>query len=160
MAGTPFGLRLRPFLSPIGFPCLAPPWGRISGVDLQTRRLLWQRPFGDSSGNAPFGLSLPVGIFNLGGAVTTGGGMTFIAATTDTRIRGFETRTGRLLWQQQLPAGGQANPISYATRDGRQMIAIVAGGHGSLRTKRGDYLVAFALPETAAVGKRGSQRGR
>lgn len=160
MAGTPFGLRLRPFLSPIGFPCLAPPWGRISGVDLQTRRLLWQQPFGDSSGNAPFGFSLPVGIFNLGGAVTTGGEMTFIAATTDARIRGFETFTGRLLWQQDLPAGGQANPISYAARDGRQMIAIVAGGHGSLRTKRGDYLVAFALSETPAVGKRGSQRGR
>lgn len=160
MAGTPFGLRLRPFLSPIGFPCLTPPWGRISGVDLGTRRLLWQRPFGDSSGNAPFGLPLPVGIFNLGGAVTTGGGMTFIAATTDGRIRGFETRTGRLLWQQDLPAGGQANPISYATRDGRQMIAIVAGGHGSLRTKRGDYLVAFALPGRPATGKRGVQRGR
>lgn len=160
MAGTPFGLRLRPFLSPIGFPCLAPPWGRIAGVDLRARRLLWQRPFGDSSGNAPFGLALPVGIFNLGGAVTTGGGMTFIAATTDARIRGFETRTGRLLWQHDLPAGGQANPISYAARDGRQMIAIVAGGHGSLRTKRGDYLVAFALPgrPDSRAGER--QRGR
>lgn len=160
MAGTPFGLRLRPFLSPIGFPCLAPPWGWISAVDLRTRRLLWQRPFGDSSGNAPFGLSLPVGIFNLGGAVTTGGGMTFIAATTDARIRGFETGTGRLLWQQQLPAGGQANPISYATRDGRQMVAIVAGGHGSLRTRRGDYLVAFALPGRPDIRAGERQRGR
>jgi membrane-bound PQQ-dependent dehydrogenase (glucose/quinate/shikimate family) len=158
MAGTPFGLRLRPFLSPIGFPCLAPPWGRIAGVDLQTRRLLWQRSLGDSSGNAPFGLALPVGIFNLGGAVTTGGGMSFIAATTDADIRGFETRSGRLLWQQRLPAGGQATPISYAASDGRQMIAIVAGGHGSLRTKRGDYLVAFALPGRPA--ERGRQRGR
>ncbi|MGC6330831.1 membrane-bound PQQ-dependent dehydrogenase, glucose/quinate/shikimate family [Rhizorhabdus sp. FW153] len=158
MAGTPFGLRLRPFLSPIGFPCLAPPWGRIAGVDLQGRRLLWQRPLGDSSGNAPFGLALPVGIFNLGGAVTTGGGVSFIAATTDAQIRAFETRTGRLLWQQRLPAGGQATPISYAASDGRQMIVIVAGGHGSLRTKRGDYLVAFALPGQPA--QRGRQRGR
>lgn len=146
MAGTPYGLRLRPFLSPIGFPCVAPPWGRIAAIDLDRRTLAWERPFGSTRGLAPFGIDLPLGIFNLGGAVTTAGGVTFIGATTDSRLRAIETATGRELWRATLPAGGQATPISYATRDGRQMVAIVAGGHGSLRTPRGDHVVAYALP--------------
>ncbi|MEP6784520.1 MAG: membrane-bound PQQ-dependent dehydrogenase, glucose/quinate/shikimate family [Sphingomonadales bacterium] len=146
MEGTPFGLRLMPFLSPLYFPCQAPPWGKIAAIDLKTRKLAWERPFGTTKGLAPFGLSLPVGIFNLGGAVTTASGVTFIGAATDGYLRAFQTSTGRELWRDMLPAGGQATPISYAARDGRQMVAIVAGGHGSLRTKRGDYVVAYALP--------------
>jgi membrane-bound PQQ-dependent dehydrogenase (glucose/quinate/shikimate family) len=148
MKGTPFGLRLTPFLSPIGFPCLAPPWGEIAAIDLKRRTLAWRRPFGTTKGFAPFGLALPVGIFNLGGAVTTAGGVTFIGAATDGYFRAIETATGRELWRAPLPAGGQATPVSYAAADGRQMIAIVAGGHGSLRTPRGDHIVAFALPRS------------
>jgi len=148
MQGTPYGLRLRPFLSPIGFPCVAPPWGHIAAIDLDRRTIAWKRPIGTTRGTAPFGLSLPVGIFNLGGSVATGGGVTFIGATTDSFFRAIETATGRELWRDTLPAGGQATPISYAARDGRQMVAIVAGGHGSLRTPRGDYVVAYALPRT------------
>lgn len=149
MAGTPFGLYLKPFLSPIYFPCTAPPWGRISAVDLATRQLAWTRPFGTSRGLDPLGLDLPMGLFNLGGSVTTAGGVTFIGAATDGYMRAIETSTGRELWRADLPAGGQASPLTYAGRDGRQMVAIVAGGHGSLRTKRGDHVVAFALPKTA-----------
>ncbi len=147
MKGTPYALHLRPFLSPIGFPCTAPPWGEIAAIDLNSRALAWKRPFGTTRGLAPFNLALPVGIFNLGGAMTTAGGVTFIGATTDSYFRALETATGRELWRAALPAGGQATPISYAARDGRQMVAIVAGGHGSLRTPRGDYLVAYALPK-------------
>ncbi len=146
MQGTPYGLRLRPFLSPIGFPCVAPPWGRIAAIDMNSRRLVWDRPIGTTRGTAPFGIGLPVGIFNLGGSVATAGGVTFIGATTDSAFRAIETASGRELWRTALPAGGQATPISYAARDGRQMIVIVAGGHGSLRTPRGDHVVAYALP--------------
>jgi len=148
MQGTPFGLRLMPFLSPIGFPCAAPPWGEIAAIDLKSRTLAWRRPFGTTKGLAPFGLALPTGIFNLGGAVTTAGGVTFIGAATDGYLRAIETATGAELWRSPLPAGGQATPISYSARDGRQMVVIVAGGHGSLRTPRGDYVVAYSLPRT------------
>lgn len=148
MQGTPFGLRLMPFLSPIGFPCAAPPWGEIAAIDLNSRKLAWRRPFGTTRGLDPFGLALPTGIFNLGGAVTTAGGVTFIGAATDGYLRAIETATGRELWRAPLPAGGQATPISYSARDGRQMVAIVAGGHGSLRTPRGDYVVAYSLPRS------------
>ncbi|AKM11838.1 hypothetical protein AB433_13355 [Croceicoccus naphthovorans] len=147
MAGTPFGLYLKPFLSPIYFPCTAPPWGRISAIDLATRELAWTRPFGTSRGLDPFGIDLPMGLFNLGGSVSTAGGVTFIGAATDGYMRAFDTATGQELWRADLPAGGQASPVTYAGRDGRQMVAIVAGGHGSLRTKRGDHVVAFALPK-------------
>lgn len=146
LEGTPYGLELMPFLSPIFFPCQAPPWGMITAVDLKTRTRIWERPFGTTKGLAPFGLSLPVGIFNLGGSVTTAGGVTFIGAATDGYFRAFDTASGRELWRHELPAGGQATPMTYLGRDGRQYVAIFAGGHGSLRTKRGDHLVAFALP--------------
>ena len=146
MDGTPYALRLSPFLSPLYFPCTAPPWGEIAAIDLPTGKPLWRRPFGTTKGLAPLGLALPTGIFNLGGAVSTRSGVTFIGAAADGYFRAIETATGRELWRDALPAGGQATPVSYATGDGRQMVAIVAGGHGSLRTKRGDYVVAYALP--------------
>ena len=148
--GTPYGLELMPFLSPIFFPCQAPPWGMLTAVDLNTRTKLWERPFGTTKGLAPFGLKLPVGIFNLGGSVTTAGGIAFIGATTDGYFRAFDTASGRELWRHELPAGGQATPMTYLGRDGRQYVVIFAGGHGSLRTKRGDHLVAFALPRKGA----------
>jgi membrane-bound PQQ-dependent dehydrogenase (glucose/quinate/shikimate family) len=146
--GTPYGLELAPFLSPIYFPCHAPPWGKLSAVDLVTRQKIWERPFGTTAGYAPFGMKLPVGMFNLGGSVTTAGGVTFIGASTDGLLRAFDTLTGRELWRHPLPAGGQATPMTYRGRDGRQYVAIFAGGHGSLRTRRGDHLVAFALPRS------------
>ncbi|MFC3712535.1 membrane-bound PQQ-dependent dehydrogenase, glucose/quinate/shikimate family [Sphingoaurantiacus capsulatus] len=144
--GTPYGLELAPFLSPIGLPCQAPPWGMLTAVDIKSRTRLWERPFGTSKGLAPLGLALPVGIFNLGGSITTAGGIIFIGATTDGSFRAFETASGRELWRSELPAGGQATPMTYLGQDGRQYVVIFAGGHGSLRTKRGDHLVAFALP--------------
>lgn len=150
LEGTPYGLELMPFLSPIFFPCQAPPWGMITAVDLKTRTRLWERPFGTTKGLAPLGLALPVGIFNLGGSITTAGGVTFIGAATDGYFRAFDTASGRELWRHELPAGGQATPMTYLGRDGRQYVAIFAGGHGSLRTKRGDHLVAFALPRKGA----------
>jgi len=145
--GTPFAIDTSPFVSFLNFPCHTPPWGYMTAIDLDTHKLLWTRPFGTTRGSAPLGLNLPIGIFNLGGSVTTGGGVTFIAAAIDGYFRAFETTTGKELWKADLPAGGQANPMSYVSKKtGRQYVVVAAGGHSSLNTPRGDYLVAYALP--------------
>lgn len=87
----------------------------------------------------------------MGGSLLTRSGNAFIGAAIDDYIRAYDSETGALLWQVRLPAGGQANPVSYVSgRTGRQYIVIAAGGHGALKTRQGDYLMAFALP----AGKR------
>ena len=91
-------------------------------------------------------MQICIGTPNNGGAVVTAGGLIFIAASTDDLFKAIDMRTGKILWQQALPAGGQATPMSYEA-NGRQFVVIAAGGHGKLGTKRGDYVVAFALPE-------------
>jgi quinoprotein glucose dehydrogenase len=79
--------------------------------------------------------------------MVTGGGLVFIAAAMDTSLRAFDVETGKKLWQGPLPASAQATPMTYRLSDnGKQFVVIAAGGHGKLRTKRGDYVVAFALP--------------
>ena len=84
------------------------------------------------------------GSLNFGGAIATAGNLVFVAATLDNRFRAFHTDTGQQLWETELPAGGQATPMTYAIK-GKQYIVIAAGGHGKLGTKQGDYLVAYAL---------------
>jgi quinoprotein glucose dehydrogenase len=147
-ANTPYAIDSWGFLAPTGYPCNQPPWGTLAAVDLETRAVIWRRPLGTTRDVAPLGLALPTGVFNLGGTVTTRGGVTFVGATIDDYLRAFDTETGRELWKGRLPAGGQANPISYVSgATGRQYVAIAAGGHGSMKTTRGDYVVAFALPQ-------------
>lgn len=146
--GTPFGIQTIPFFSPLGLPCHRPPWGELAAVDLKTRKLLWKQPFGTTGDHAPLGMALPMGVFNLGGAVVTRGGVAFIAAAIDHRLRAFDIETGKLLWQTRLPAGGQANPMSYVSeKTGRQYVVIAAGGHSTMRTKLGDHVIAYALDE-------------
>ena len=82
---------------------------------------------------------------NLGGPIATAGGLVFTAASMDNHLRAFDSDTGRELWKYELPAGGQATPMTYRV-DGRQYLVIAAGGHGKLGTKLGDYVVAFTLP--------------
>lgn len=147
-AGTPYAIDSRPFLSPLGFPCNQPPWGRLTAIDLATQTVAWQRPLGTTRDHAPLGLPLPTGAFNIGGPLTTAGGLIFIGATIDNYLRGFDVETGEELWRARLPAGGQASPMSYvSSRSGRQFVVIAAGGHYAMRTRLGDYLVAYALPE-------------
>lgn len=144
--GTDYGVSLLPMLSPLGIPCQAPPWGKLSAVDLATGERVWQRTFGTSADVAPLGIAVP-GAFNLGGSVNTASGLTFIGAALDNYLRAFDTRTGKLLWQGRLPAGGQATPITYVSRrTGRQYVVIAAGGHAYMGTTPGDFVVAFALP--------------
>jgi quinoprotein glucose dehydrogenase len=144
-SGAPYAVRRGAVLSPLGMPCNPPPWGLLDAVDLDTGKLAWRRTLGTTSSLAPLGIALPWGTPNVGGPLITGGGIVFIAATMEQRLRAFDTRTGEELWAGELPASAQASPMTYAI-GGRQFVVIAAGGHSVLGTRRGDYLVAFALP--------------
>lgn len=147
---TPYGALMGPFMSPLAVPCAAPPYGRIAGIDLRTGKLVWMKDLGDARRSGPFGLALglpiPMGVPNLGGALTTRGGLVFIAAGTDGVLRAYESSTGKLLWQEGLPAGSHSVPVSYVAADGRQMILVAAGGSAPFGSKQGDHIIAYALP--------------
>lgn len=121
-----------------------PPWGTLSAIDMNNGTLKWQVPLGVMMDPQKYPDAVKWGSINFGGAITTAGGLTFIAASMDGFIRAFNTSTGEMLWQAMLPAGGQATPMTYEL-NGRQYVVIAAGGHGKLGTKLGDYVVAFAL---------------
>lgn len=133
-----------------GLLCKEPPYGGITAIDLETREVLWDRPFGQALRNGPFGipsmLPIDIGTPNNGGAVVTASGLIFIAAATDNLIRAIDIETGEVLWQDTLPAGGQASPAMYES-GGRQFLVINAGGHSFMETPIGDHVIAYALPE-------------
>ena len=138
-AGTPYGMRRAAFKSNLGIPCVKPPWGQLTAVDMVKGVIKWQIPLGDT----PF-VHVNVGMPGLGGPIVTAGGVVFIAASLDDRLRAFDTDSGKLLWEVKLPAGGQATPMTYSI-EGRQYLVIAAGGYKGDST-RGDYVVAYALP--------------
>jgi quinoprotein glucose dehydrogenase len=130
--------------------CKRPPYGGIRAIELSTGRTIWDRPFGTARRNGPFGipsmLPLTIGTPNNGGAVLTAAGLIFIAATTDNLLHAIDIRTGETVWSDTLPAGGQANPMTYE-QDGRQFVVIMAGGHHFMETPPGDFVIAYALRE-------------
>ena len=148
--GTPYVAVVQAWVGPFGAPCIAPRWGKLSAVDLRTRKVVWEKVLGTARDTGLFGshLGVPIttGVPNLGGSIVTRGGIVFIGATTDQYLRAFDEKTGKELWKARLPAGAQATPMTYRGRDGRQYVAITAGGHGALGTRYGDYTIAFALP--------------
>ena len=138
-AGAPFGMFREPLFSPSGKPCNAPPWGTVSAVDLFTGKKVWDAPLGS------FIPGQKTGTITLGGPIATAGGLVFSAATMDNKIYAFDSDTGTEVWSFDLPAGGQATPMTY-TLNGKQYLVIAAGGHGKLNTKQGDYVLALTLP--------------
>lgn len=125
-----------------GYPVSRPPWGTLTAIDLNTGRQRWQVALGEYKELSAQGIP-PTGTDNYGGPVVTAGGLIFIAATRDEKIRAFDKNTGVLLWEHALPAAGYATPSTYAV-GGRQYIVIACGG-GKLNTKSGDKYIAFAL---------------
>jgi quinoprotein glucose dehydrogenase len=133
-----------------GLLCKQPPYGGIRAIDLRTGRTIWDRPFGSARRNGPWGIpsGLPfeIGTPNNGGVVVTASGLIFISAATDDVMRAIDLATGRTLWIDKLPAGGQASPMTYEA-NGRQYVLIMAGGHHFMETPIGDELIAYALPQ-------------
>jgi quinoprotein glucose dehydrogenase len=151
-AGTPYAVSVAPFLSPLVAPCTQPPYGMISAVDLNTRELLWQRPFGTMRDSGPLllstGLPIPMGVPNIGGGVVTASGLAFIGATQEHMLRAYDLQSGHELWKARLPAGGNANPMSYwSQQSGRQFVVIAAGGHAGIQSGYSNRLIAYALPQ-------------
>jgi quinoprotein glucose dehydrogenase len=140
------------FSDPDGVPAISPPWGTLNAIDLVKGEILWKVPLGEYPQLVAKGIR-NTGSMNFGGAVATAGGLVFVAATADEKIRAFEQHSGRVLWEHQLPAAGYATPSVYMS-GGRQYVVIAAGGGGKNATRSGDSIIAFALPasdQSAAV---------
>jgi quinoprotein glucose dehydrogenase len=146
------------FLDPDGYPAIAPPWGTLSAINLNTGGYEWKIPLGEYPELAAKGMS-NTGTENYGGPIVTAGGLLFIAATNfDNKFRAFDKKTGELLWQTTLPFAGNATPATYEAK-GRQFVVIAAGGgkageFGTRRATRGGVFIAFALPQEATQQKR------
>lgn len=125
------------------YPAIKPPWGTLNAIDMNTGQYLWQVPLGEYPELTKKGIP-PTGTENHGGPIVTAGGLIFIAATYDEKLRAFDKKTGKIVWEYKLPAGGFATPITYMV-DGKQYIAIAAGGT-RYGLKPGGSYVAFALP--------------
>lgn len=162
-----FGLPM-PFMSIVGtqVPCFEPPWSRLAVIDLNTQQLLWSRPVGDMSQAGPFnlrsGLPITVGTAVRAGTLTTRGGLTFLSSTMDAKVRAFDVRTGKEMWQSPLPGNGQSTPMSFLSRrSGRQMLIVTVPNPSwryprdpatneyldsrAIRDGKGGYVIAYAL---------------
>ncbi len=141
--GTPYGMARIFLRSPSGFPCNPPPFGTLSAIDAVTGKLRWQVPLGEM----PLPGAKPEwGSVNLGGPLTTAGGVVFIGATLDAKIRAFDVETGKELWQGELPASARSTPMTFRAANGKQFVVIAAGGHDLAFGKLDNALVAFTLP--------------
>jgi quinoprotein glucose dehydrogenase len=137
----------RRFLDPDGYPAVAPPWGTLSAIDLNTGEYAWQIPLGEYPELVEKGIT-NTGTENYGGPIVTAGGLVFIAATNfDKKFRAFDKSNGQLLWETTLPFAGNATPATFEV-DGRQFVVIAAGGGQARREASGGVYVAFALPAT------------
>lgn len=132
------------FVDKDGYPGIKPPWGTLNAVDLNSGKLLWKVPLGEYAELTKKGIRV-TGTRNYGGPVVTKGGLVFIAATLDEKIRAFDKNNGKVLWEAKLPAAGYATPATYMV-NGKQYVVIACGG-GKLGTKSGDVYVAFSLPD-------------
>ncbi len=133
------------FLDKDRYPGIKPPWGTLNAVDLNSGKLLWKVPLGEFEELTKQGMPI-TGTENYGGPLVTKGGLVFIAATKDEKIRAFDKKTGKQVWEHKLPAAGYATPATYFL-NGKQYVVIACGG-GKIGSKSGDTYMAFALPAT------------
>jgi quinoprotein glucose dehydrogenase len=146
--GSRYAVKMVPFLSPLGKPCQAPPWGLVAGADLATGRIVYQHVNGTVRDLSRIPVPLKLGVPGIGGPIVTRGGLAFLSGTLDYFLRAYDVTTGNQAWESRLPAGGQATPMTYwSNASGRQFVIVVAGGHGTLGTKSGDAIIAYALPK-------------
>jgi quinoprotein glucose dehydrogenase len=137
------------FLDPDGFPAVAPPWGTLNAIDLNTGAYLWKIPLGEYPDLVVKGMK-NTGTENYGGPIVTAGGLLFIGATNfDKKFRAFDKSNGNLLWETTLPFAGNATPAAYEV-NGRQFVVIAAGGGKDPKSGSGGVYVTFALPRDSA----------
>ncbi|MFC4254767.1 membrane-bound PQQ-dependent dehydrogenase, glucose/quinate/shikimate family [Altererythrobacter xixiisoli] len=150
-AGTPFAIETDNVMSPLGIPCMEPPFGTMTAIDLNTKKIVWQVPMGTVKdtrlfGTLKVGLPLPIGMPTVGGALTTASGLTFYSGTQDFALRALDTTSGREIWKADLPVGAQMTPMSYIAPNGKQYIVVSAGGARESPI-RGSKVIAYALPD-------------
>jgi len=137
------------FLDPEGYPAVAPPWGTLSAINLNTGEYIWKIPLGEYPELASKGQK-NTGTENYGGPIVTAGGLLFIGATNfDKKFRAFDKSTGELLWEATLPFSGNATPATYEV-NGRQFVVIAAGGGKDPKSPSGGVYLAFALPQESS----------
>lgn len=145
LKGAPYGLERQALLSNFGAPCVKPPWGSLTAVDLVTGQVLWTVPMGTTRDMAPFPLWFELGTPISGGSMVTATGLVFMGATTDKYIRALSLEDGQELWRQRTPFTVNSTPVTYRLRkDDRQYLVVAAGGHGW--SESGDAVIAYALP--------------
>lgn len=146
LVGTPYRAEVGIFTTPGGVPCTPPPFGTVTAIDMDSGRIRWQVPLGQAKWR---GITAPAflkwGSPNIGGPMVTAGGLVFIAASVDGKLRALDVRTGAELWQHALAAPGMSIPMTYSA-GGRQYVVIAAGGNPRIAPDVSDAIMAFALP--------------
>jgi quinoprotein glucose dehydrogenase len=146
--GSPYAVKMGPLFSPLGKPCQAPPWGYVAGAQLVDGKTVYRHVNGTVRDLSKIPLPFKLGVPGIGGPMITRGGVAFLSGTLDYFVRAYDVTNGDQLWEDRLPAGGQATPMTYWSGvSGRQFVLVVAGGHGTLGTKPGDSIIAYALPK-------------
>ncbi|MEM9254326.1 MAG: pyrroloquinoline quinone-dependent dehydrogenase [Pseudomonadota bacterium] len=146
-AGTPYCVDAAWLMSPLGLPCVAPPWGTLDAIDLAAGKRLWSVPMGTSRDLAPFPFWWIKGLPGVAAPMMTSTGLVFSGLSNEHALRAYDVVTGEELWKGELPTAGNALPMTYQVRpDGRQYVVIAAGGHWSGGSPPGDHIIAFALP--------------
>jgi len=147
---SPWGGAVGRFWNPeTKIPCSAPPFGELVAIDVNRGEIAWRVPLGFVESLKAKGFD-KTGTLNLGGNIATAGGLIFIGATIDCRFRAFESKTGKQVWETELPACANTTPMTFLGKDGRQYVVVAAGGGSYLGAAAGSKIVAFALPRSAA----------
>ncbi|TDX26081.1 quinoprotein glucose dehydrogenase [Modicisalibacter xianhensis] len=143
--GAPYGMRLKVALNWLGMPCWEPPYGELVALDMHTGDVKWRRPVGASQ---QYGFFMPEswGSPTIGGPAVTAGGVIFIGASMDAKVRAYSLETGEELWSDQVEAPSVSNPAVYEY-NGRQYVAFIGGGNTILKQQVGDQIAVYALPE-------------